>query len=39
MACAAGSNGTPTFFVNDRRHEGDFGIETLSQAINKAAGK
>ena len=32
-------NGTPTFFINGQRHDGDFELETLGQAINKAAGK
>ncbi len=35
----SGVNGTPTFFINGRRHDGDFELETLRQAINKAAGK
>jgi protein-disulfide isomerase len=32
-------NGTPTFFINGQRNDGDFELETLRQAINKAAGK
>jgi protein-disulfide isomerase len=35
----SGVNGTPTFFVNSQRHDGDFEMETLSHAINRAAGK
>lgn len=35
----SGVNGTPTFFINGQRHDGDFELETLRQAINKAAGK
>ena len=29
----SGVNGTPTFFINSRRHDGDFELETLLQAI------
>lgn len=29
----AGVNGTPTFFINGRRHDDDFDFETLAQAI------
>ncbi|MES1952899.1 DSBA oxidoreductase [Salinisphaera sp. S4-8] len=32
----AGANGTPTFFINGVRHDGDFDFDTLSQAITKA---
>jgi protein-disulfide isomerase len=35
----SGVNGTPTLFINGQRHDGDFELETLRQAINKAAGK
>jgi protein-disulfide isomerase len=35
----SGVNGTPTFFINGVRHDGDFGLETLREAISKAAGK
>lgn len=35
----SGVNGTPTFFINGQRHDGDFELETLLQVINKAAGK
>jgi Na+/H+ antiporter NhaA len=33
----SGVTGTPTFFVNDRRHDGAYDIETLSRAV-RAAG-
>jgi Na+/H+ antiporter NhaA len=33
----SGVTGTPTFFVNEKRHEGAYDIETLSSAV-KAAG-
>ena len=33
----SGVTGTPTFFINSRRHYGAYDIETLSQAV-KAAG-
>jgi protein-disulfide isomerase len=33
----SGVSGTPTFFVNGRRHQGAFDLETLSAAV-KAAG-
>ena len=35
----SGVNGTPTFFINDQRHDGDFELETLREAISKAAGR
>jgi protein-disulfide isomerase len=35
----SGVNGTPTFFINGQRNDGDFELETLRRAINKAAGK
>jgi protein-disulfide isomerase len=35
----SGVNGTPTFFINGQRHDGDFELETLLQVINKAVGK
>jgi protein-disulfide isomerase len=31
----SGVNGTPTFFINKHRHDGDFELETLLQAIQK----
>ncbi len=33
----SGVNGTPTFFINGRRHEGGFDLETLLGAIAAAA--
>jgi Na+/H+ antiporter NhaA len=36
-ADASGVTGTPTFFVNDRRHDGAYDIDSLSAAV-KAAG-
>jgi protein-disulfide isomerase len=33
----SGVNGTPTFFVNGRRHDGPWDAETLGQAIVMAA--
>jgi Na+/H+ antiporter NhaA len=35
-ADASGVTGTPTFFVNERRHEGAYDIETLSAAVRAA---
>jgi Na+/H+ antiporter NhaA len=35
-ADGSGVTGTPTFFVNDRRHEGAYDIETLSAAVRAA---
>ena len=35
----SGVNGTRTFLINGQRHDGDFELETLRQAINKAAGQ
>jgi protein-disulfide isomerase len=32
----SGVTGTPTFFVNGRRHEGAYDIETLSSAVRAA---
>jgi protein-disulfide isomerase len=31
----SGVNGTPTFFINSQRHDGDFELETLLRAIQK----
>ena len=31
----SGVNGTPTFFINGKRHDGDFELETLLEAIEK----
>jgi protein-disulfide isomerase len=36
-AIASGCPGTPTFFVNGRRHEGEWDLETLGAAIARAA--
>jgi protein-disulfide isomerase len=33
----SGVTGTPTFFINDRRHYGAYDIDTLSAAV-RAAG-
>ena len=35
----SGVNGTPTFFINGQRHDGDFELETLRHAINREASK
>jgi protein-disulfide isomerase len=35
-ADASGVAGTPTFFVNGRRHQGAYDIATLTQAVQKA---
>ena len=32
----SGVSGTPTFFVNERRHDGAYDIETLSAAVRAA---
>jgi protein-disulfide isomerase len=31
-----GVNATPTFFINNRRHDGDFGFDSLARAITDA---
>jgi len=31
----SGVNGTPTFFINGQRHDGDFELETLLEATQK----
>ena len=36
-ADASGVAGTPTFFVNGRRHHGAYDLETLSQLVRAAA--
>jgi protein-disulfide isomerase len=36
-ADASGVAGTPSFFINGRRHEGAYDIETLSSAVRAAA--
>jgi Na+/H+ antiporter NhaA len=35
-ADASGVAGTPTFFINGRRHQGAYDIETLTDAVHKA---
>jgi protein-disulfide isomerase len=32
----SGVNGTPTFFINDVRHDGPFDLQSLLDAINNA---
>jgi predicted DsbA family dithiol-disulfide isomerase len=36
-ADASGVSGTPTFFVNGRRHEGVYDVDTLTRAVKAAA--
>jgi Na+/H+ antiporter NhaA len=38
-ADASGVTGTPTFFVNDRRHHGAYDIEALSAAVREAGAR
>ena len=33
----SGVNGTPTFFINGRRHDGDYSIEALLEAVKQAS--
>jgi predicted DsbA family dithiol-disulfide isomerase len=35
-ADASGVSGTPTFFINGRRHYGAYDVETLSEAVRAA---
>jgi protein-disulfide isomerase len=35
----SGVNGTPTFFINGKRHDGPFDYDSLVQAIEKAIGR
>lgn len=35
----SGVNGTPTFFINGARHDGDYSVEALLEAIKGAAGE
>jgi Na+/H+ antiporter NhaA len=35
-ADASGVSGTPTFFINGRRHQGSYDIETLTEAVQAA---
>ena len=37
-ADASGVSGTPTFFINGRRHQGVYDIDTLTAAVKAAAG-
>jgi protein-disulfide isomerase len=32
----SGVNGTPTFFINDVRHDGPFDLQSLLDAVNNA---
>jgi protein-disulfide isomerase len=36
-ADASGVSGTPTFFINGRRHQGVYDIDTLTRAVKAAA--
>ena len=36
-ADASGVSGTPTFFVNGRRHQGAYDVESLARAVRAAA--
>ena len=38
-ADASGVSGTPSFFINGRRHQGAYDIETLSAAVRAARGR
>ena len=38
-ADASGVSGTPTFFINGRRHQGTYDIDTLSAAVRAARGR
>ncbi len=38
-ADSSGVTGTPTFFINERRHEGAYDIETLSSAVREAGAR
>ena len=38
-ADASGVSGTPTFFINGRRHQGAYDIDTLSTAVRAARGR
>jgi protein-disulfide isomerase len=35
-ADASGVSGTPTFFINGRRHQGSYDVDTLSAAVRAA---
>ena len=36
---ASGVSGTPSFFVNGRRHQGAYDVETLTAAVRAARGR
>ncbi len=36
-ADASGVSGTPTFFINGRRHQGVYDLDTLMKAVKAAA--
>lgn len=36
---ASGVSGTPTFFVNGRRHDGEYDPDTLERVLRDAGGK
>jgi protein-disulfide isomerase len=38
-ADVSGVSGTPTFFINGRRHHGSYDIQTLSNAVRLARAK
>jgi protein-disulfide isomerase len=38
-ADASGVSGTPTFFINGRRHQGAYDVDTLSAAVRAARGR
>jgi protein-disulfide isomerase len=38
-ADASGVAGTPTFFINGRRHQGAYDVDTLSAAVRAARGR
>jgi len=38
-ADASGVSGTPSFFINGRRHQGAYDIDTLSAAVKAARGR
>ena len=38
-ADASGVSGTPTFFINGRRHQGAYDVDTLTAAVQSARGR
>jgi protein-disulfide isomerase len=38
-ADASGVAGTPSFFINGRRHQGAYDVSTLTQAVRAARGR